>query len=300
MTETTDTRTPELADLARHFHSLHQDATPLVLPNAWDALSARLVVRAGATAVATTSSGTAWSMGVPDGERLDRRQALELIARIAAAVPVPVTADIESGLARDAAGVGETVRGVLEAGAVGGHLEDADHGGPEPPRAAADPARRLEAARAAGDALGVPVFVNARVDVFLRGVGDRTADRMRRTLERAEAHLAAGADGLFVPGVTDAELIAELAAALPVPLNVLAGPGAPPVPALAAAGAARVSVGSALARSAYALAERAAREILTAGTFEGLAGGHEYSDLDALDALMAAPRDPRAGETPAS
>src|SRR5947209_16113071 len=119
-------------DTAAHFRSLHRRGTPLVLANAWDVASARLVEDAGAAAVATSSAGVAWSLGAPDGDRLGRERALELITRVAAAVRVPVTADIENGYATDVEGVAETVRGVVAAGAVGLHLEDARYGDGDP------------------------------------------------------------------------------------------------------------------------------------------------------------------------
>ncbi|GAB2904234.1 isocitrate lyase/PEP mutase family protein [Streptomyces mayteni] len=276
--------TKELAARARLLHDLHRGEEPLVLPNAWDVASARLVAGAGARAVATTSSGVAWSLGTPDGDRLDRRLAVDLVARIAAAVTVPVTADIEAGFASDAAGVGETVRLVIEAGAAGVNIEDTHHRGTDPLRPVAEQAARLAAARAAGEATGVPVFVNARVDVFLGAAAGRPRDEsLRETVERGLAYLDAGADGIFVPGVTDPGTIAALAAELPAPLNVMTGPGAPPVAELAAAGAARISVGSGLAQAAYALVERAAGELLGTGTYAGLDSGDlSFGRLNAL------------------
>ncbi|SOD64255.1 2-Methylisocitrate lyase, PEP mutase family [Streptomyces zhaozhouensis] len=273
--------TEELATRARLLATLHGGAQPLLLPNAWDALSARLVVRAGAAAVATTSSGVAWSLGLPDGDRLGREAAVAVVARVASAVDVPVTADIESGFAADAAGVGETVARVLAAGAVGVNLEDGAYGGPDPLRPVEEAAERLASARAAADAAAVPLFVNARVDVFLRTRGATTA-LVGETLERGRAYRAAGADGIFVPGVTDPELVRTLADGLDAPLNVLAGPGAPDVATLAAAGAARISVGSGIAQAAYGLAERAAEELLTSGTYRAQAGALDYGDLNSL------------------
>ncbi|TDC72276.1 isocitrate lyase/PEP mutase family protein [Streptomyces hainanensis] len=274
----------DLAARARLLHDLHRREEPLVLPNAWDVASARLVAGAGARAVATTSSGVAWSLGAPDGDRLDRRLAVELVARIAAAVTVPVTADIEAGFAVDAAGVGETVRLVIEAGAAGVNIEDTDHRGPGPLRPVAEQAARLAAAHAAGESAGVPVFVNARVDVFLGGAAGRPhAESLRETLDRGRAYLDAGADGIFVPGVTDPETVAALAEGLAAPLNVMTGPGAPPVAELAAAGAARISVGAGLAQAAYALVERAAGELLRTGTYTGLdSGDWSFGRLNAL------------------
>ncbi|MDH6132757.1 2-methylisocitrate lyase-like PEP mutase family enzyme [Kitasatospora sp. MAA4] len=270
-----------LYDRALTFRALHRSGTPLALANAWDAMSARLVEHAGAPAIATTSAGVAWGLGAADGDHLDRDRALELIARVVAAVAVPVTADIESGFAGTADGVAETVRGVLAAGAVGVNLEDALRDGSAPLRAVAEQAERLAAARAAADAAGVPLFVNARVDTYLRAVGD-PATRLQETLDRASAYVAAGADGIFVPGVTEPETVAALAEGLPVPLNVLAGPGAPSLGELAALGVARVSLGSAVAEAAYAVVRESARELFATGTYTALAGRLDYDDLNGL------------------
>ncbi|CAL9644495.1 putative protein [Streptomyces sp. enrichment culture] len=270
--------TTVLRDRALAFRSLHLPGRPLVLPNAWDIASARLVEDAGAAAVATTSSGLAWALGAADGDRLDRGRALEAVAGIAGAVGVPVTADIESGYAEDPEGVADTVRAVLAAGAVGVNIEDTLHGaGQGQLRPAAEQAERIAAARRAADAAGVPLFVNARVDTFLRGAGG-----VEQTLERAAAYRAAGADGIFVPGAVTPGIVKELAAGIDGPLNVMAGPGAPPVADLAALGVARVSVGSGIARAAHALVRRAARELLGTGTYDTLAGGLDYGTLNAL------------------
>jgi 2-methylisocitrate lyase-like PEP mutase family enzyme len=272
-----------LHDRALAFRSLHVPGTPLVLPNAWDPTSALIVAEAGAAAVATTSAGLSWALGAADGDRLDRERALGAVARIAAAVDVPVSADIETGYARDAAGVADTVRAVLAAGAVGVNLEDALYGeagradGGEPLRAVAEQAERIAAAREAADAAGVPLFINARIDTFLRGAGG-----VDLTLERAAAFLAAGADGIFVPGAVDPGTVELLVDGVDAPLNVLAGPGAPSVAELAALGVARVSAGSSIAQAAHALVRRAARELLDAGTYDALADGLDYGELNTL------------------
>lgn len=268
----------ELRDRALAFRSLHVPGRPLILPNAWDIPSARLVADVGAGAVATTSAGVAWALGAADGDRLDRERALRAVAEIAGAVRVPVTADIESGYAEDPEGVAGTVRAVLAAGAVGVNIEDALHGtGRGPLRPAGEQAERIAAARAAADAAGVPLFVNARVDTFLRGAGGVDA-----TLERAAAYLAAGADGIFVPGTVDPGTVKELADGIHAPLNVMAGPGAPPAGELAALGVARVSVGSGIAQAAHALVHRAARELLDTGTYAAQADGLAYGTLNTL------------------
>ncbi|MCX4997054.1 isocitrate lyase/phosphoenolpyruvate mutase family protein [Streptomyces longwoodensis] len=266
-----------LRDRAVAFRALHVPGRPLVLPNAWDTASARLVEDAGAAAVATTSAGLAWALGAADGDRLGREAALRAVADVVAAVRVPVTADVESGYATDPAGVADTVRAVLAAGAVGINIEDALHEGDAPLRPVAEQAERIAAARAAADAQGVPLFVNARIDTFLRGAGG-----VDLTLERAAAFVAAGADGVFVPGAVDPGTVRLLVEGVRAPLNVMAGPGAPPVAELAGLGVARVSVGSGIAQAAHALVRRAARELLDAGTYGSLAGGLDYGELNTL------------------
>ncbi|MEU6369579.1 isocitrate lyase/phosphoenolpyruvate mutase family protein [Streptomyces sp. NPDC046931] len=259
------------------FRALHLPGRPLVLPNAWDVVSARLVEQAGAAAVATTSAGLAWELGTADGDRLSRDDALAALARIAGAVAVPVSADIETGYADDAAGVADTVRTVLAAGAVGVNIEDGLYGGGAPLRPVQEQAARIAAAREAADEAGVPLFVNARIDTCLRGAGG-----LGETLERAAAFLAAGADGVFVPGVVDPVTVKALAEGIEGPLNVMAGPGAPPVPELAALGVARVSAGPGIAQAVHGLVHRAARELLDAGTYETWAGGLAYGELNGL------------------
>jgi 2-methylisocitrate lyase-like PEP mutase family enzyme len=268
-------------DRAARFRSLHTSGNILVLPNAWDVASARIIEQAGAAAVATTSAGVAWSLGAPDGDRLGRDRALDLIARVAEVVSVPVTADIESGYASDAKGVAETIEGVVAAGAVGVNLEDSILGGETRLRPVQEQAERIAAARQAADASGVPLFINARVDAYLLAIGDPDG-RLRETLDRAQAYVGAGADGVFVPGVTDLDLIQTLAESITKPLNVMAGPGSPTVAQLAQRGVARVSIGPAIARVAYAVARRAAEEVLTAGTYDHLAGGLDYDELNRL------------------
>ncbi|MFJ8041075.1 isocitrate lyase/phosphoenolpyruvate mutase family protein [Kitasatospora sp. NPDC096147] len=269
---------PTLHDKATAFRALHVPGRPLVLPNAWDVASALLVARAGAQAVATTSAGVAWSLGEPDGGRLDRERGLAAIARITSAVDLPVTADIERGFAEEPDGVYRTVTGVLEAGAVGINLEDGL-------RPVAEQVARIAAARAAADAAGIPLYLNARIDTHrLPDDGARPAETVRRAL----AYAAAGADGVFVLSPLDADRLRALVEAVAVPVNVLIGPGTPTVAEYAAAGAARVSAGSSIAEAAYALAERAARELLTTGTAGELAGQLDWAALNAV-LLGAAP-----------
>ena len=259
-------------DHAARFRQLHAPgADPiLVLPNAWDAMSARLVEEAGAHAVATTSAGISWALGRPDGEGLTREAMLAAVRVITDAVRVPVTVDAERGYgAGTPEDVAETARGVIAAGAVGLNLEDAPGRDGAPILAAEEQAARIAAARAAAAAAGVDLFINARTDTYLRKVG-ADAERFDETVRRARAYTAAGADGVFVPGVADADTIRRLAAAVGAPLNVIGGPGVPSVPELRALGVARVSVGPGLARSVMAHIRRAATEVLGAGTYDAL------------------------------
>jgi 2-methylisocitrate lyase-like PEP mutase family enzyme len=261
------------AQHARAFASLHKPGKPLLLPNAWDVASAVAIAGAGAKAIATTSAGVAWSLGVPDGAGLGAERAAAVIARIVAAIDVPVSADIEAGYSDVAA----TVTAVLQAGAVGINIEDRrDGSGLYAPTEQAD---RLAAARAA--ARGIPFWINARTDVFLAGT-----HRIDDALERSAVYAAAGADSLFVPGLVDPAAITELAAG-PLPVAVMVWPGAPSVAELAAAGAVRISLGSAIAQAAYAVAVRAATELFTSGTYDSVADGITYNTMN--DAVTAAP-----------
>ncbi|GLY54753.1 isocitrate lyase/phosphoenolpyruvate mutase family protein [Lentzea sp. NBRC 102530] len=260
-------------DRTELFHALHKPG-PLALANAWDVASALVVEAAGAKAVATTSAGVAWSLGAPDGDALQRERVVDLVARIVDAVRVPVSADIETGFGGTADEVGETVRAVSAAGASGVNIEDGLGAGQ---RDVAEQAERYAAAREAAPG----IYLNARIDTFLRQVGD-PGDRLARTVERAERYLEAGASGIFVPGVADVETIAVLAKEIGAPLNVLVGPGSPAVDVLAKAGVARVSLGSAVAEAAYAVARRAAEEMLTKGTYGSVEDAIDYGELNAL------------------
>jgi len=271
----------ERAALFRRLHAPGADPI-LVLPNAWDAMSARLVEEAGARAVATTSAGISWALGYPDGQGASRDAMLEAVRRIVEAVRVPVSADVESGYgAGTPEDVAETARGVIAAGAVGLNLEDAPGRDGAPLLDAAANAERIAAARAAARAAGVDLFINARTDTYLRKVGDEAA-RFDETVRRARAYVEAGADGAFVPLAPDPDTVRRLAAAVGAPLNVIAGPGSPAVAELRALGVARVSVGPGLARSVMAHVRRAAAELLGPGTYAALAEQVPSPEANAL------------------
>jgi 2-methylisocitrate lyase-like PEP mutase family enzyme len=270
-------RSTQAAGRAEALRRLHAPGELLVLPNAWDAGSARLIEHAGATAIATTSAGLAWAHGYPDGDALPPAILATAVAEITRVLSVPLTVDIEGGYSSDPRAVGETVAAVVAAGAVGINLEDAG----APPELLCD---KIAAAKRAAAAAGVDLFVNARTDVYLRRlVASERA--VAETLARAERYRAAGCDGLFVPGLTDAEEIRTIVAAVPLPVNVLVRPTLPPVARLRALGVRRVSAGSAIAQAAYGTVERAAAQFLREGRYEAmLETTTPYATLNGLHA----------------
>jgi 2-methylisocitrate lyase-like PEP mutase family enzyme len=236
---------------------------------------------AGAPAIGTTSAGVAYALGRPDGERLPRAELLEAIRRIAAAVEVPVSADIESGFGATPQAVAETVRAVIDAGAVGINLEDGVPGEAGGLRPLEDQLRRLEAAREAAEATGSGLFVNARTDTYLARVG-APGERLSIAQERLRAFVAAGADGVFVPGLADPDAIRALVETAEVPLNVLASPSMPPVAELEALGVARLSVGSGPMRATLDLCRRIAAELQETGRSTLMGAQLPYEEANAL------------------
>ncbi|HET9168367.1 MAG TPA: isocitrate lyase/phosphoenolpyruvate mutase family protein [Actinospica sp.] len=262
-------------DKAVRFGALHVPGNPLALANCWDVASARVVAGTGAPAIATTSAGVAWSLGSPDGDRLERAEALQLIRRVADAVgDVPLTVDIEGGFGETPEDVAETVAEVIELGVVGVNIEDGD-------RDPAAFAERIAAARGAADRADIPLYVNARIDVYFKHIGEPET-RLDETLARAERYLEAGASGIFVPFAGGPDTIAALTKAIAAPVNILASPGVPTVPELAALGVARVTLGSTVAAAAYALVRRAAEELASTGTYETVAHPFTYAELNRL------------------
>lgn len=249
--------------------AMHKSPPILVLPNAWDAASARLFEKAGARAIATTSAGVAFSLGYPDGQNVPSGLMLEAIARIAAAVKVPVTADVEAGYGSTPQQMAETTLRVIQAGAVGLNLEDATNDPSRPLFSLEEQVARIRAVRESAGRANVRVVINARTDVFLGQIGD-PARRLEESVRRLNAYRAAGADCLFIPGVSDAATISELVRQISGPVNVLAGSGMPTTGELQKLGVARVSAGSGIMRAAMAAAREAAVEMLTKGTYNAI------------------------------
>jgi len=271
---------------AEAFRAMHDRSKILVLPNAWDPMSARVIEEAGARAIATTSAGVAFSVGYPDGEAMPRDEMIAAIARIARVVTVPLSADIESGFARDAHEVAETVRRVIAAGAVGINLEDAIHGGPPALYDLETAIDRVHAAREAASASGIPLVINARTDVYLLSIGEPDT-RFDHAVRRANAYRKAGADCLFVPRIGRPADIERIVAALEGPLNLLAFPGIPTIAELERLGVARLSVGTWPTLAAMSTARKIAAELLGTGTYESMFDGAGVSYPEA-NRLMAA------------
>lgn len=271
-----------IEEKARRFGELHRGGRILVLPNAWDVATARVIEGAGFPAVATTSAGVAATLGYPDGQRISRDEMLDMVRRIAEAVQVPVTADMEAGYGRTTEEVAETARLVMEAGAIGMNLEDSPDATEGQVMEDAD--RQVEKIRAVVDVagnMGVPFVLNARTDVYLRQAGE-TEGRFEEAVRRVSAYLRAGAGCAFVPGVADAETIGRLARAIDGPLNILAGPRTPPVDELEKLGVARVSIGSGVTRAALTFTQRLAHVIRERGTFTFLEGILSHADVNRL------------------
>jgi 2-methylisocitrate lyase-like PEP mutase family enzyme len=245
------------------FRDLQAPGRLLILPNAWDAGSARVIEDAGAEAIATTSSGVAWARGYPDGNALPTRSLAASIGEIVRVIRVPLSADVEAGYSDDPRAVGETVAAVIGAGAVGINLED----GAGPPDLLC---AKIEAVRAAALRADVDLFVNARTDVYLKQLVP-AEKAIEATIERAKRYRAAGCDGVFVPGLADESAIRAVVAGIaPLPLNVMAYAGLPAAVELRALGVRRLSAGAAIASAALGRVRSRARAFLSDGRSEPL------------------------------
>ncbi len=239
----------QLLKKAERLRELHHGPRILILPNAWDAISALIVEDAGFPAVATTSAGVAAALGYPDGQRLERDVMLEAVARIARLVKVPVTADLEAGYASTPAGIADFARATVEAGVVGLNFEDIT-GDDEASFVELNlQVEKIAALRETSNSAGVPLVINARTDIYLLPIGPEQT-RFERTVERLRAYHKAGADCVFAPGIRDAETIGKLVKAVGAPLNILLQPGGPTVGELEKLGVARASAGSGPHRAA--------------------------------------------------
>jgi 2-methylisocitrate lyase-like PEP mutase family enzyme len=257
---------------AEQLRKLHRGQRMLVLPNAWDVISARIVEDLGFPAIATTSAGIAATLGYPDGQKISREEMLGVVARIAKAVHVPVTADVEAGYGVTVDDMMQTVKAVVAAGAVGMNLEDVTASDEDSQVELALQVEKIRAIRRATESLGVPLVLNARTDIYLIPIGPAET-RFDRTVERLRAYRDGGADCLFAPGLKDPDTIAKLVRAVNGPLNILLMPGMPTLRELQKMGVARASAGSGVMRATLGLTRRIAKEMLEAGTYTSMLEG---------------------------
>jgi len=265
-----DTRTA-----AARFRALHQGPQPLLLPNAWDAGSARVIEASGAQAIATTSAGLAWARGYADQYALPMRFLLATVSEIARVIHVPLSVDMEAGYADELAAIADNAEALAKAGVVGINLED----GKLPPEVLCE---RIAATKRGAARAGVDLFVNARCDVYLKAL--TTPERaLEESISRGVRYREAGADGFFLAALADPAAIRQVVAAVKLPLNLLVRPGLPRVSELAQLGVRRVSAGSGISSAVHGLTGRAVRQFLDVGTYDSiLDGAMPYAELNAL------------------
>jgi 2-methylisocitrate lyase-like PEP mutase family enzyme len=270
------------AEKAQRFRKLHAGPPILALPNAWDAVSARILEEAGYPAIATSSAAIAFSLGYPDGQRISRDEMLGVVARVARSVTVPVTADMESGYGASARDMAETVKAVIAAGAVGMNLEDVTGDDQNSHVALPLQVEKMRAIREAASSAGVPLVLNARSDIYLMPIGEAPT-RFEHTVERLRAYHKAGADCLFVPGVSDRETISKLVKAVDAPLNILISSGCPSLAELEKMGVARASAGSTVMRATLGLVRRIGKELMQKESYASLfEGAIPFSELNQM------------------
>lgn len=277
---------PRMADSeqrgkAEAFRAMHAGQGAVLLPNVWDVASARIIEEAGFQSIATTSAGVAFAQGFPDGQKIPAESMMTSIAHIAAAVRVPVTADVEAGYGQrpeDAAG---TARNVIDAGAVGMNFEDATGDADHPLTELSLQLERIHAIRESAEDLRVPIVLNARTDVYLLQIGG-PSQRYDEAVRRLAAFRDAGADCVFVPGVRDAETIGRIVADLKCPVNILGVPGSPSVPELVKLGVKRISLGSGPMRASFGFLRRLAEEVKTSGTYKLMEAAPSHAEMNKL------------------
>ena len=260
---------------------MHSGEGALLLPNVWDVASARIVEELGFPAIATTSAGIAFALGFADGQKIGSAQMMEAIARVATAVKVPVSADVEAGYGSKPEDAGRIARAVIEAGAVGMNFEDATGDAGFPLTDLGLQLERIRAIRETAARLAVPLVLNARTDVYLLQVGD-PPERYDEAVRRLSAFRDAGADCVFVPGLRDSQIIRRIVTDLNCPVNILGVPGSPSVSDLVQMGVKRISLGSGPMRAAMGLLCRVAEELKTAGTYDQMASAPSHAEMNQL------------------
>ena len=265
---------------AEQLRKLHQGPKILVFPNAWDVASARVLEDLGYPAIATSSAAVAFCLGYPDGQIITRDEMLDMVGRIARAVRVPVTADMEAGYGTTMEDMAETAKAIVNAGAVGLNLEDVTGEHADSQVELSLQVEKIRTIREVSSSLGVSLVINARTDIYLMPIGPE-ATRFDRTVERLRAYRQAGADCLFVPGLVDRNTIEKLVKAVAAPVNILVTQGCPPLRELEKMGVARVSVGSGVMRATLALVRRIGKELQESGTYSSIFDGSiPYAELN--------------------
>ncbi|MBV8777446.1 MAG: isocitrate lyase/phosphoenolpyruvate mutase family protein [Alphaproteobacteria bacterium] len=273
--------TRDQAAEAEAFRALHRGPQLLLMANAWDAVTARLFEAEGYAAVATTSGGVSWALGYADGEAAPWDEVVGQTARIARAVSVPVTADIEAGFGDTPQAVGRSIADIIRAGAVGVNLEDGLKAGTPPMRTIEDAAARIRAARETARAAAVPIVINARTDLWIKNIGDE-ASRLDEAVARGRAYLAAGADCFYPIGLRETATIERLVRALNAPVNINVRAGYPSVAELEALGVRRVTTATQLTLVALEATRRVAREIRQTGRFDAISPGIAHPEMQQL------------------
>jgi len=246
-----------MPNLAETFRALHKANDILILPNAWDAASAKVIEEGGAKAIATTSAGVSWALGFQDGDVLPPRLLADLTARITDVITIPLTVDFEGGYTKNPAKIGENLKPIIDAGAVGINIEDGE--------GTSDLlAKKIEKARKAAESAGVNVFINARTDVFLAEIGSPES-RIGETIKRAARYQGAGANGIFVPGLSETDAIKAIASEVKMPLNVMSVPDLPGAKELKKLGVRRLSAGTAIAQAVWGRVAELAASFLASG-----------------------------------
>jgi 2-methylisocitrate lyase-like PEP mutase family enzyme len=267
--------------LAEAFKARHRRKPLLLLPNAWDPISARLFAAAGFEAVATTSAGVAWALGYPDGQQAPWTDVVAATARIVRTAQLPVTADIEQGYGETLDQLAQSITDIINTGAVGINLEDGTKRAEAPLRSLDEAVDRIRAAREAARTTAVPIVINARTDLYLLNLGEER-DRFEGAVRRGKAYLAAGADCVYPIGLVEPRTIGDFVKAVAGPVNIIAQAGLPSVAELERLGVARVSTATGLTLLAMAEMRHAAEELRASGRFDLLAAGMKHAEAQQL------------------